>query len=436
MEFQHWVKPVVSAVLVLAGLAPSLPALALERAASVPTTDEAKSIFADARSRIYQIRTLTSDGDAQASSGSGFLVGEDGLIATNWHVVAYSVLEPDLYRLEVRRTDNTRLPAQVVAIDATNDLALIRVKGEKGVPFAIRQAPLEKGEKAFSIGNPHNIGFTVVEGTFNGVQSQSIQGNFHFTGALNGGMSGGPGLARDGEVFGVNVARRTDGSSMGFLVPADRLSTLMRRTRSENPSSQALLEEARQGMILGQEKVTSSAITADPVMRQIGRFRFPVQLEAISSCSGSTSKEEDDGYATEWAYCLTDFAIIAGRKHAVALMAAQYNVVRNVSLDDVRFSSRVSDLATKDKDDKGEKKVVGKYSCRTSYVQLKGGTARTTLCTRPYVKFKGLHDAHLRIVTVDSSEEALIGDLILYGFTQENIKRLGRWYLETIEWKR
>ena len=47
----------------------------------------------------------------------------------------------------MRRTDNTRLPAQVVVIDATNDLALIRVKGEKGTPFAIRQALLEKGDR-------------------------------------------------------------------------------------------------------------------------------------------------------------------------------------------------------------------------------------------------------------------------------------------------
>ena len=436
MAFQSWMKFIAPVALVLAGLAPSMPVAALERTVSVPATDEARNVFDDARSRIYQIRTLTSDGDAQASSGSGFLVGEDGLIATNWHVVAYNVLEPDLYRLEVRRTDNTRLPAQVVAIDATNDLALIRVKGEKGVPFAIRQTPLEKGEKAFSIGNPQNVGFTVVEGTFNGIQAQSIQGYFHFTGAINGGMSGGPGLTRDGEVFGVNVARSASGSSIGFLVPSDRLSALMRRTRSENPSSQALLEEARQGMILGQDKITANVLAENPGMRQIGRFRFPVQPEATSHCAGSSSKEEDDGYATELAYCMIDFSITAGRKHQAAMMAAQYNVVRNLSLDAVRFTARVSDLATKDKDDKGEKKVVKKYSCRTSYVQLKGGTARTTLCTRPYVKFDELHDAHLRIVTVDSSEEALVGDLILYGFTQANIKRLGRWYLETLEWKR
>lgn len=398
--------------------------------------DEARNIFDDARSRIYQIRTLTSDGDAQASYGSGFLVGDDGLIATNWHVVAYSVLHPDLYRLEVRRTDNTRIPVRVVAIDAMSDLALIKADGETGKPFPIRQAPLEKGEKAFSIGNPRNIGFTVVEGTFNGVQAQSIQGNFHFTGAINGGMSGGPGFTRDGEVFGVNVARRTDGSSMSFLVPADRLSALVNRPRADRPSPQALLEEVRQGIIGAQDKVTASVVTADSAMRQIGHFHFPAQSEATSLCAGSTSKEEEDGYATESAFCMTDYAITAGQKHSVGMIAVQYSVVRNLSLDSVRFASRVSTLAGKDKDDKGEKKVVGKYGCRTSYVQIKGGTVRATLCTRPYLKFDGVHDAHLRIVSVDSSEEAMVGELMLFGFTQANIKRLGRWYLETIEWKR
>ena len=79
---------------------------------------------------------------------------------------------------------------------------------------------------------------------------------------------------------------------------------------------------------------------------------------------------------------------------------------------------------------------MGRYDCRTSHVRLRGGTARVTLCTRPYLKLEGLKDAHMRVVTIDSSEQALVGDLLLRGFTDANIKRLSRWYLETIEWKR
>lgn len=69
-------------------------------------------------------------------------------------------------------------------------------------------------------------------------------------------------------------------------------------------------------------------------------------------------------------------------------------------------------------------------------MKLKGVTAQATLCRRPYKQLDGLLDAHLRLVTVDSSEVALVGDLILRGFAENNIKRLARWYLETVEWKR
>jgi len=66
---------------------------------------------------------------------------------------------------------------------------------------------------------------------------------------------------------------------------------------------------------------------------------------------------------------------------------------------------------------------------------LKGGTARVSLCMRSYKQLDGLLDAHLRLVTVDSSEVGLFGELTLRGFTDSNVKRLARWYLESIEWK-
>ena len=117
-------------------------------------------------------------------------------------------------------------------------------------------------------------------------------------------------------------------------------------------------------------------------------------------------------------------------------MWSEYRVVKNLGLDAYRFAARISDHLTGDKDDGGDRKIVGSYQCRTSFVKLKGGTVRATLCKRPYKQLVGLIDAHLRLATVDSSEAALIGDLHLRGFTESNVKRLARWYLETIEWKR
>lgn len=395
----------------------------------------ASKVFEDARSRIYQIRTLTSDGDAENSTGSGFLVGKDGLIATNWHVVSDNILDPGRYRLEAIRTDGSHLPVSVVAIDSMNDLALLKAADETGLPFTIYQSPLVKGDKGFSLGNPSGIGFTVVEGTYNGVAAKSLRGNYHFTAAINAGMSGGPALAGNGDVFGINVARRTDSNLISFLVPANKLAALMDRARSANPTPEALLGEARQGMIDGQEMIAADILGSSPRMQKIAPFLLPAEYGTASRCGGASSKEDEDGYTLESVSCLAELSITAGRKHSVSMMWSEYRVVRNLGLDAFRFASRLSDQFTSDTDDGGERKVVGRYVCRNSLVQLKGGTARVAICKRPYKQLDGLVDAHLRLVTLDSSEVGLVGNLVLIGFTENNVKRLARWYLESIEWK-
>jgi S1-C subfamily serine protease len=397
--------------------------------------EAATKVFEEARSSIYQIRTLTVDGDVENSTGSGFLVGTDGLIATNWHVIASMIIDPEGYRLEAMRIDGRRIPVSIVAIDAMNDLALIRAAGETGMPLLLHLAPLAKGDRGFSLGNPKGIGFTVVEGTYNGVAAKSLSGNYHFTAAINAGMSGGPALTTTGEVFGINVARRTDADLIGFLVPAEKLAALIVRGRTANPTREALLGEARQGMIDGQEKLTGDTTRATPKMRQIGPFVLPAESGSASRCGGTSSKEDDEGYAMESASCMAFLSITAGRKHSVGLIWSEYNVMRNLGLDPIRFAARLSAKYAKDRDDEGERKTVSRYKCRTSFVQLKGGVAQVTLCTRAYKKLDGLLDAHLRLVTVDGSDVGLVGDLLLRGFTENNIKKLTRWYLETIEWK-
>ena len=46
------------------------------------------------------------------------------------------------------------------------------------------------------MGNPLDLGFTIVEGTYNGFVEKSYNPRMHFTGAINPGMSGGPAVTR------------------------------------------------------------------------------------------------------------------------------------------------------------------------------------------------------------------------------------------------
>ena len=51
---------------------------------------------------------------------------------------------------------------------------------------------LPKGERIYAMGNPLDLGFTIVEGTYNGLVDKSYDERIHFSGAINPGMSGGP----------------------------------------------------------------------------------------------------------------------------------------------------------------------------------------------------------------------------------------------------
>jgi len=432
-----WTRGLRSVLIVAALVASSFSTAASDDSvAANKGIENASRIFETAKGRIYQIRTLTQDGAAENSTGSGFLVSQDGLIATNWHVISSMVLEPGTYRVEAVRTDGLHIPVRVVAIDSMSDLALLKASGETGTPFALRRPPLAKGDKGFSLGNPKGIGFTVVEGTFNGAEEKSLTGHYHFTAPINAGMSGGPALVSSGEVFGINVARRSDGDSIGFLVPAEKLAALIAKPGKRNAAPDVLLSEARQGMIDGQEKITTDIVGQLPRVQQIGPFSLPVEPGSASRCNGSSNREEEDGYAMESISCLATLPISAGRKQLVGIFATDYRVISKLGLDPVRFAARLSDQFGSDKDDGGDRKILGLYECRTSFVTLKGGTARVSLCTRHYRQLDGLMDAHLRLVTVDSSDVGLVGELTLRGFTESNIKRLARWYLESIEWKR
>lgn len=117
-------------------------------------SEGASKVFEDARERIYQICTLTADGDAENSTVSGFLIGQNELIATSWPFISDAILDPARYRLEAIRIDGRRLPISVVTIDATNDLALLKAADESDAPFTINKAPQGKGDMGCSLGDP------------------------------------------------------------------------------------------------------------------------------------------------------------------------------------------------------------------------------------------------------------------------------------------
>ncbi len=183
--------------------------------AELPLSNAARVRLDRARDSVVQIRGFFGAAQSSAFHGSGFAVGDDGFIVTNYHVVSEALLHPQRYRLEYLTSDNRSGHLRVFAVDIRNDLAVVRADdGLKLPPLRLRTDIPRQGARAYSIGFPLDLGLTITEGVANGLVDTGFDQRIHYTGAINGGMSGGPALDAGGGVFGVNVSR-SDGAAGG-----------------------------------------------------------------------------------------------------------------------------------------------------------------------------------------------------------------------------
>ena len=142
-------------------------------------------------------------------TGSGFVISPDGLILTNSHVVN-GFHDIRLADGEGRTTD-----AQLLGEDPDTDLALIRANAARDLPTARigDSGRLKRGQLVVAIGNPLGFESTVTAGVISAL-GRSIQAStgrmiedvIQTDAPLNPGNSGGPLVASNGEVIGVNTA--------------------------------------------------------------------------------------------------------------------------------------------------------------------------------------------------------------------------------------
>jgi len=158
------------------------------------------------------------------SMGSGFIVDAKGLIVTNNHVIA------DAINIQVHMQDGTVMKAELVGHDPKTDIAVLRVKPDKDLPF-VQFGDSDKariGQWVIAIGNPFGLGGSVSLGIVSAkardINSGPYDNYIQTDAAINKGNSGGPLFDLDGHVIGVNTAifSPTGGSvGIGFSVPAN-----------------------------------------------------------------------------------------------------------------------------------------------------------------------------------------------------------------------
>jgi serine protease Do len=158
--------------------------------------------------------------------GSGFIIGSDGLILTNAHVVK------EAKDVTVKLQNRREYVAKVLGVDAATDIAVLKIEA-KGLPVVRfgQPARLMVGDYVLAIGAPYGLDQTATSGILSakGRSLPSENGeNFvpflQTDAAVNPGNSGGPLFDAAGNVVGINsqIYSRTGGfQGVSFAIPID-----------------------------------------------------------------------------------------------------------------------------------------------------------------------------------------------------------------------
>ena len=165
---------------------------------------------------------LPQGDQVQRGTGSGFIVGKDGRILTNAHVV------DGADTVTVVLKDGRSFQGKVLGKDELTDVAVVKIQADNLPTVTLGNSEqLQPGQWAIAIGNPLGLDNTVTTGIISATGRSSNQIGapdkrvqfIQTDAAINPGNSGGPLLNSRGEVIGMNTAIIQGAQGLGFSIP-------------------------------------------------------------------------------------------------------------------------------------------------------------------------------------------------------------------------
>jgi hypothetical protein len=403
--------------------------------AEQPLSNAARVRLDRARDSIVQIRGFVGKAPSSAFHGSGFAVGDDGFIVTNYHVVADAVLHPQRFRLEYVTADDRAGRLRVYAVDVHNDLAIVKAEELRLPPLRLRTDIPRQGARAYSIGFPLNLGLTITEGVANGLVASGFDQRIHYTGAINSGMSGGPALDAGGSAYGVNVSVNASRQLVGFVVPARHIEPLLKRVG--RPLDETLSAQQARDLIAQQaltyESVIFEPLPATAATQTLNGYTLPARMGSAFDCYTTGDSETERQLQLETISCATPPGVLVQFDLPVGQIQFEHRLIRGQDLRPLQFAQRVNAVA-RNYTRTGSERHVAPFACRDALVSLDGFDARISTCARQYRLFAGLYDIAVTVTSINSTQRAVVSQLDLRGVGFEPGMQFVRRYLGAMRW--
>jgi hypothetical protein len=397
-------------------------------------TNTADVIFQKSQNCVYQIRVIDISTQKKSSIGSGFAVSENGFLATNYHVVAEYINEPKRFRLECIGPDGALNSLKLIDLDIVHDLAIVLLSKDS-IPFLPFKSNVpSKGTRIYAMGNPLDLGMTIIEGTYNGLIKQSLYEKILFSGSLNPGMSGGPSLDTYGNVIGINVS--TSGNEISFLVPVNYLQQLLDSIKQRKPDSTInFTSRIEQELFENQERYMSLLLNTDWKSDTLGKCVIPREIDKIFKSWGETSADSEMLYTASFVYSVTNDDIYISPTLTTGSIGINYSWYESTQLSPSRFfrllESHYENTSIPNFD--AEKELMPPRTL-SRFVTISEQTWKATTCIWKYKKFTRLHDVVMTLALVSKTNTCMMIELKLLGVSRDKALAFCEKFMGAIAW--
>ncbi len=393
-------------------------------------------IYEDGNPAVFQIRVIDKSSGEKSTIGSGFVVSQDNKFITNYHVVSQVVKTPDRYDVKYLHENGEEGEMRILAIDVVNDLALLQAD-EDIEPFLViaQEGTLKKGDRLYSMGNPHDLGMMIIEGVYNGLYADTFYEKIIFSGTLNPGMSGGPSFNSNGEVIGVNVAKK--GDDIGYLVPAKFIRDLMdlgqAQTQEGEKDWDAMIEHQ---ILANQERIFGGILQNQWDTQNLEQLSFPKNISPAIKCWGNGHAENElKHHSHSWVTCQSENAIYVSSDFNTGSIAYYVEKFESERLSEAGFSKYYTERFGNPAVYVGYRieEDASKFECENSFLEIAGAPWKTVICARRYKKMPSLYDTFISAARLSDQKVAYVAQINLQAVTKKNAMSFYQRFLSHVD---
>ena len=394
---------------------------------------------------VFQIEVRDNASDTKVAIGSGFLLSEDDVFVTNFHVISQYIAKPNNHSIVLNSPSFNGLHLKVLAFDVINDIALLKAKRTKQIlnNSSLRQSSALKiakqlpiqGESIHAMGNPHNLGVKLVTGVYNGFVAHRWNQQILFSGSLNPGMSGGPSVNEAGEVIGVNVA--TAGGQLSFLIPISKVEALLVKY---NTSGRFKIEDYQQyidDQIVSYQQLRFLSLFEQPWSTiRLQQANVIAELRDDIQCWGGRSRVDSKVLYKRYSLsCNAGDSIYIENNLSSGHIHYSFDYYQSEELSTLQFSKLMSN-ATYNPDNRAGENHVTNYECKQQHLNASKQfpVSSISLCVRHYKELTNLYDVLFYSVT-NLHDKGLISHFTLAGVTREIAKSFSEKFISSLVWK-